>query len=90
MSRELSLHTGEVVGSIPTAPTIEAHVSRPLLFAGSTFHTIQDGTKREDDASSRGESVEFVLAWFRAIHCAPGGSQKIWYNPMDQNLGTGS
>jgi hypothetical protein len=34
--------------------------------------------------------VEFVLAWFRAIHCAPGGSQKIWYNPMDQNLGTGS
>jgi hypothetical protein len=25
----------------------------------------QNGTKREDDASTRGESVDFVLVWFR-------------------------
>jgi hypothetical protein len=62
--RELSLHTGEVVGSIPTAPTIKARVSRPFLFAVSTLKTNQNGTKREDDASSGGESVDFVLDKF--------------------------
>ena len=62
---ERSLHTGEVIGSIPIAPTIFARIWRVFLFPISSLTTFQNGTKREDDASSRGESVDFVLGWFR-------------------------
>ena len=58
---ERSLHTGEVIGSIPIAPTILARISRAFSFPISSLTTFQNGTKREDDASTRGESV--VPVW---------------------------
>ena len=63
-NEERSLHTGEVEGSIPSAPTIFASISRAFSFPISPLTTSQNGTKREDDASSRGESVDFVLRLF--------------------------
>src|SRR5665811_807396 len=61
---ERSLHTGKVEGSIPSAPTIKVRILRALLFPISSLTTFQNGTKHEDDASSRGESVDFVLRLF--------------------------
>ena len=45
---EQTLHTGEVVGSIPTAPTIIIELSRQ-------YSAACDGTHREYDASIRGK-----------------------------------
>ncbi|MGC2338526.1 MAG: ABC transporter substrate binding protein [Pseudolabrys sp.] len=50
---ERSLHTGEVVGSIPTAPTIIARISRAFSFPISSLTTFQNGTKHEDDYTGR-------------------------------------
>jgi len=63
---ERFLHTGEVEGSIPSAPTIFAHISWAFSFSLSSLATFQNGTKHEDYASSCGESVEFVLWPFYA------------------------
>jgi hypothetical protein len=66
-NEERSLHTGKVEGSIPTAPTIKVRISRAFSFPISSLTTFQNGTKHEDDASSRGESVDFVHCVFRAL-----------------------
>src|SRR5260370_33052143 len=55
-----SLQTGEVVGSIPTAPTTKS--SDLLGFSANhqnQLATVRDATKREHDGSSRGKSGEF-------------------------------
>lgn len=59
---EQTLHTGEVVGSIPTASTIIIELSRQ-------YSAACDGTHREYDASIRGKSVEFVRRLF-LTYCA--------------------
>ena len=50
---ERSLHTGEVVGSIPTAPTTESPILRGFYFArgAEPLVTSQDPTKPEHDTS---------------------------------------
>lgn len=55
------LHTGEVVGSIPTAPTIKSPVFPDISRVASPAYSASDGrTKREDDAATRGKSVDSV------------------------------
>jgi hypothetical protein len=57
---ERSLHTGEVVGSIPTAPTTKS--SDLLGFSANhqnQLATVRDATKREHDGSNRGKSGDF-------------------------------
>jgi hypothetical protein len=57
---ERSLHTGEVVGSIPTAPTTKS--SELLGFSANhqnQLATVRDATKREHDGSSWGKSGDF-------------------------------
>src|SRR5438874_1793242 len=63
---ERSLHTGEVVGSIPTVPTTKACILRAFLFPVSSVTTFRNETKREVDPSTRGESVDFVPYMFTA------------------------
>ena len=43
LMRERSLHTGEVVGSIPTAPTVNARVSQPFCWLAT-----QDNSERNE------------------------------------------
>src|SRR5262245_7600846 len=58
---ERSLHTGEVVGSIPTAPTIKSPV-KSAFTAPRRFGPLGSfgQNKAGNDASTRGKSVDFV------------------------------
>jgi hypothetical protein len=62
---ELSLHTGEVVGSIPTAPTSEHHRKYCFYPSHDKRHLKrQCRTMQEPAHSFRGKSGEFDLAPF--------------------------
>src|SRR5262249_18054780 len=73
---ERSLHTGEVVGSIPTAPTTKS--SDLLGFSANhqnQLATVRDATKREHDGSSRGKSGDFD---HRSFEIAGGTNKSSW------------
>jgi hypothetical protein len=60
---ERSHHTGEVVGSIPTAPTTKSPVKSSLLAISQwNIATSRDGTVCEHNGSIRGLSGVFVHA----------------------------
>jgi hypothetical protein len=76
-----SLHTGEVIGSIPIAPTIKTPAFTDIFtFTPSASSASNSRTKPEDDASTRGKSVDFVHGAFAAT--VRGGG----YAPRVQNF----
>jgi hypothetical protein len=62
-----SLHTGEVVGSIPTAPTIDYLIKQRLSrFRPLQVMAVRGRTRQERAPTIRGKSGDFVLWAFTA------------------------
>jgi hypothetical protein len=61
---ERSLHTGEVQGSIPCAPTTQSPNLLSFCAAPVWTATFHNRTKRETDATNRGKSVDSVRGVF--------------------------
>ena len=65
---ERSLHTGEVVGSIPTAPTTDYPTNQSISgFSQAWRFATRGRTLQEHAATIRGKSGEFVLKTFSVV-----------------------
>lgn len=65
INAEKALHTGEVAGSIPAAPTTKSPVlSGFIALSSERLVTFRDATKRERDGSIRGITGDFDLPPF--------------------------
>jgi hypothetical protein len=61
---ERSLHTGEVVGSIPTAPTTNPLFAVNFCAVDSSRPATRNRTQHETNVTIREKSVDFVLRVF--------------------------